>query len=382
MEKIKLLVTDMDEKEWNRIKKDYEGWTVIRDDGSIHPCIGCFSCWKRTPGECCIKDGYDQMGLLISRADEIVYNSRFTYGGFSSFVKNVFDRSLGYVLPYFEVSENEMHHKKRYAETKRITFIFRGEDLTDEEKAMATRYVQAVCRNLRGEVKEVVFEQESKPEGEWENTVNPVQGKTVLLNCSIRGINANSEKFLTALGKNLEKPFDYLRLAEFSIRMDELIERLLSADTLVLAMPLYVDGLPSNVIRLLERLQKASPGLNLNLYVRANLCLYESHQLNNLLAMIRYWCDISGYRYCGGLAVSAGELIGVLIKKMRSGPVRPLTEALKNMGKAVDEGEMFENRYVQPAMFPRALYIAVANLSWDLNSLKAGMKPKDLYRRL
>ena len=82
------------------------------------------------------------------------------------------------------------------------------------------------------------------------------------------------------------------------------------------------------------------------------------------------------------MAVSAGELIGVLIKKMRSGPVRPLTEALKNMGKAVDEGEMFENRYVQPAMFPRALYIAVANLSWDLNSLKAGMKPKDLYRRL
>ena len=27
---------------------------VNRQD--IHPCLGCFSCWSKTPGVCCIKD--------------------------------------------------------------------------------------------------------------------------------------------------------------------------------------------------------------------------------------------------------------------------------------------------------------------------------------
>ena len=85
-----LVIHDLSEKEWNKIKADYEGWKVVSDNGNIGPCIGCFCCWRKTPGECVIKDGYENMGALIHHADEVVVISRYTYGGFSSFVKNAF----------------------------------------------------------------------------------------------------------------------------------------------------------------------------------------------------------------------------------------------------------------------------------------------------
>ena len=98
-----LVIHDLDEKGWNRIASEYTGWEVVSDNGKIKPCTGCFGCWLKEPGQCVIKDGYDRMGALIHKADSVIVISRYTYGGFSSFIKNVFDRSIGWVLPYFEV---------------------------------------------------------------------------------------------------------------------------------------------------------------------------------------------------------------------------------------------------------------------------------------
>lgn len=152
-----LLIHDLSSEEWTRVSREYDGWDIVSDNGSIRPCVGCFSCWNRDPGRCAIKDGYDNMGSLIHHADKVVVISRYTYGGFSGFVKNVFDRCLGYVLPQFEVAGGETHHQKRYDEDKPFTFIFYGHDLNEDEKNSARRYVTAVCANIRGHVKDVIF---------------------------------------------------------------------------------------------------------------------------------------------------------------------------------------------------------------------------------
>ena len=108
---MKLLIHDLNEKEWEEAAQQYEGYEVISDKGNIKPCVGCFGCWLKTPGQCVIKDGYDRMGALIHQAEEVTVISRYTYGGFSSFVKNVMDRSIGWVLPYMEIHHGEMHHR-------------------------------------------------------------------------------------------------------------------------------------------------------------------------------------------------------------------------------------------------------------------------------
>ena len=158
-----LLIHDLNEEEWAKVRENYAGWDVVKDNGAMHPCIGCFGCWNKDPGRCVVRDGYEDMGARIHRADEVVVISRCTYGGFSGSVKNVFDRSLGYVLPQFEIVGGESHHKRRYDEDKPFTFIFYGHELTDEEKDSARRYVTAVCANIRGHVKDVVFREDGGP---------------------------------------------------------------------------------------------------------------------------------------------------------------------------------------------------------------------------
>ena len=134
---MKLVIHDLKQDEWGLLADCYPDARVISEDKPIRPCVGCFGCWSVTPGECVVKDGFHDMGVQIHRAEEIVVISRYTYGGFSGFVKNVFDRSLAYVLPQFEIVKGESHHKKRYAEDKPFTFIFYGQELTEAEKRSA-----------------------------------------------------------------------------------------------------------------------------------------------------------------------------------------------------------------------------------------------------
>ena len=78
------------------------------------PCIGCFGCWIKTPGSCVLPDSYQEMGKLLSRTSELILISRCCYGGYSPYVKNVLDRSIGYIQPFFRIVHGEMHHVMRH----------------------------------------------------------------------------------------------------------------------------------------------------------------------------------------------------------------------------------------------------------------------------
>ncbi len=81
----------------------------------IHPCVGCFDCWLKTPGQCAVKrDGINDIARMAMRAHAVVLLSKITFGGFSADIKAFLDRSVQNVLPFFEVYENEVHHPMRY----------------------------------------------------------------------------------------------------------------------------------------------------------------------------------------------------------------------------------------------------------------------------
>lgn len=130
---------------------------IVNGNGKNHYCIGCFGCWLKTPGKCVIKDEYQEMGEKISKVDELLIISKATFGSYSSVVKNVLDRSISYVSPYFVIREGEMHHKERYYKNLKISAVFYGEDMTEKEKETSVNLVVANAVNLNGTVEYIDF---------------------------------------------------------------------------------------------------------------------------------------------------------------------------------------------------------------------------------
>ena len=378
-----LVIHDLKPAEWQQIEHAYEGWTIISDNGLIRPCVGCFRCWNKTPGVCVMKDGFENMGQLIHRADEVVVISHYTYGGFSGFVKNVIDRCLGYVLPQFEIIGGETHHKKRYDETKAFTFIFYGQALTKEEQDSARRYVRALCSNFRGYVKAVIFREDGQEHLPPVTRSACPSGRTVLLIGSMRGLNGNSGRLARKLAESLTNQPEIITIQRYIHDFDRLVRSLEDAETLVLCMPLYVDGLPSQMIRLMERFGRGYQGGAKKIYL-PNMGLYESCQLQSLFSAVRQWCAGMGFDYRGGLGISAGELLGELMVHLpfRFGATKKAAAGVDKLAEAINTECAISDIFAEPYAFPRALYIAIANASWNRTAKANGLQPSDLHRKL
>lgn len=128
---MKLLIHDLNDYEFKNLSDNIK---IIEKAEPINNCIGCFGCWVKTPAKCVINDSYENMGEYFSKSDEIIIISKCLYGGFSPFVKNILDRSISYVHPYFEMRNNEMHHKRRYKNIIKLTVWFYGENITRRKR--------------------------------------------------------------------------------------------------------------------------------------------------------------------------------------------------------------------------------------------------------
>ncbi len=80
----------------------------------IKPCLGCFSCWNKTPGVCCIKDDMQDILQDILWADTIVWSFPLYYFSVPGPVKNLMDRQLPTVLPFMTRDSESGGHPTRY----------------------------------------------------------------------------------------------------------------------------------------------------------------------------------------------------------------------------------------------------------------------------
>jgi hypothetical protein len=93
------------------------GWdatTWILRNEKIAYCLGCFECWTKTPGVCRIEDAGRNVAASLIGGDLTIYLTSITFGGYSSVLKKVVDRSICLVSPFFTRIDGEVHHKPRY----------------------------------------------------------------------------------------------------------------------------------------------------------------------------------------------------------------------------------------------------------------------------
>ena len=155
---MKLLIHDLNNAQFQCISPEaLKDAYIISDTGTIQHCIGGFGCWIKTPGKCVLKDGYEHMGELLSKSAGVTIISRCFYGCYSPFVKNVLDRSIPWLLPFFKTINRETHHKRRYQNSFQLTVHFYGEKITKEERETAQNLVKANCTNFYVKNYEISF---------------------------------------------------------------------------------------------------------------------------------------------------------------------------------------------------------------------------------
>lgn len=123
---------------WRLTSAFLEGITIQEENGgaqapeietlnigslNLKPCLGCFSCWSKTPGECCIHD--DMQGVIdkILWADVVVWSFPLYYFGLPGQLKALIDRQLPMSLPFMCTETESGGHPSRYDMSGKRTVV-------------------------------------------------------------------------------------------------------------------------------------------------------------------------------------------------------------------------------------------------------------------
>jgi multimeric flavodoxin WrbA len=98
-------------------------------DCKIEQCIGCYSCWLRTPGRCVLNDDMPRVYAAYAAADAAVFASPLVMGNIGSGLKAVQERLIATILPFLRIEGDRMRHPPRYGRTPAVGLLLgRNED--------------------------------------------------------------------------------------------------------------------------------------------------------------------------------------------------------------------------------------------------------------
>lgn len=206
--------------------------------------------------------------------------------------------------------------------------------------------------------------------------------KINIINGSPKATKSNSEilgNYLSSLLKENEIKKYY----SISFRLNnENKNEIYNSDVLIFLFPLYVDGIPSNLLKLFVEFEKekvVNPATRV--YCIVNNGFYEGKQNRLAILQIKNWCEKVNARWGQGIGVGAGELLPYLKKySLGQGP-------LKNLGKVLDEFsaniitlKSDEDIYINPNWL-KSLYFFQGTISWILKGRKNNLRVRELFRK-
>ena len=83
-------------------------------DQPIASCIGCWSCWLKTPGLCVIKDSMSEHYSDYVKSSKVILLFGTAQGFIDHKAKAFLDRLIPHYHPYIEIINQECHHVARY----------------------------------------------------------------------------------------------------------------------------------------------------------------------------------------------------------------------------------------------------------------------------
>jgi len=94
--------------------------TIYLKDLEIKPCLGCFTCWTKTPGVCIHKDDMAKILPEIRKSDIVVYATPLYVFSVSGLMKNFMDRLIPNIDPHIVKRGEHYIHPLRYPQEQKV----------------------------------------------------------------------------------------------------------------------------------------------------------------------------------------------------------------------------------------------------------------------
>ena len=182
---------------------------------------------------------------------------------------------------------------------------------------------------------------------------------------------------------SLLKDNEIKKYYSISVRLDDKIKnQIYNSDVLIFLFPLYVDGIPSNLLKLLVEFEKKKViKYGTKIYCIVNNGFYEGKQNQLAILQIKNWCEKVKARWGQGIGVGAGELLPYLKKyPLGQGPLKNLGKVLDKFSANILTLKNDKDIYINPNWL-RSLYFFQGSISWILKGRKNNLRVRELFRK-
>ena len=206
--------------------------------------------------------------------------------------------------------------------------------------------------------------------------------KISVINGSPKAIKSNSEIFGNYLS-SLLKENEIKKYYSISFRLnDENKNEIYNSDVLIFLFPLYVDCIPSNLLKLFVEFEKekvVNPATRV--YCIVNNGFYEGKQNRLAILQIKNWCEKVKADWGQGIGVGAGELLPYLKKyKLGQGPLKNLGKVLDKFSTNILTLKSDKDIYINQNWL-KSLYFFQGTISWILKGRKNNLRVRELFRK-
>lgn len=239
-------------------------------DTQIKDCIGCWSCWWKTPGRCALNDNASKLFKDYINSDEVVLLFNTENGFIDGKGKTFLDRLIQHYLPYIKIRDGECSHVKRYDRYPVINFYFEKSGLSHEEVNVIKNYLARTAYHYQSACKEFLYENDclqvadleyAEPIGEVlskDVVERKAKGKWVIYNGSPRGNHSNSmliiEKIIKGMKTQGVETIEVRNL--INLKAHKMwAENFGINENHLFVFPLYVHAMPGSVMKFFEQLK-------------------------------------------------------------------------------------------------------------------------------
>lgn len=207
--------------------------------------------------------------------------------------------------------------------------------------------------------------------------------KIALVNGSPKFKNSASGNILSSLKPKIQ---DENIIEEYFFRTTEIksadLEQISKCNVVVFAFPLYVDGIPSHLIRCLYQLEEylsTNPNNDIYIYTIVNLGFYEGKQAEIAIEMMKNWGEKANVKWGQGIGIGGGGMMSMLDNSTDSkGLMKNVHKTLTDVASNILKCRTAEEIYISPSI-PRVFYKIGGEMGWRQQAKMNGLKTKDLF---